>query len=228
MKHVLITGGNKGIWLNTTQLFLENNYSVTVLARDFSNFTLTHPKLKTITYDLSNIDGIKECIDTMQGVDILVNNAWIMYGTGYQDYSEEQKQMTLKINLEAPMALIENCFEKNNSLRVVNLSSIAGQIGHPDIWYGISKAWIINITKSYAKSMGPKGAVINAIAPGPVKTEMLDTIPQARKDSLKAATIIWDFASPDDIAKSIYWLGTDAPAYINWFCIDLNNGMFPR
>jgi 3-oxoacyl-[acyl-carrier protein] reductase len=57
---------------------------------------------------------------------------------------------------------------------------------------------------------------------------MLDTIPQARKDALKSATISWDFATPDDIAKSIYWLATDAPNYINGFCVDLNNGMFPR
>lgn len=228
MKHVLITWGNKWIGLETTKLFLEKGCRVTIVARDFSSFSLKDENLTTISYDLSDIKNIPELVNKVWSIDTLVNNAGIMFGTGYQNYTAEEKEMTLKVNLEAPIALIENCFALNNNLRVVNLSSIAGQIGHPDIWYGITKAGIINITKSYAKSMGPSGAIINTIAPGPVKTDMLASIPQARKDALKSTTICWDFATPVDIAQTILWLGSDSPAYINWFCIDLNNGMFPR
>jgi 3-oxoacyl-[acyl-carrier protein] reductase len=112
-----------------------------------------------------------------------------MYGIPYSEYTAEKKDTMIKINLEAPVCLIEQAFGLNNNIKVVNLASIAGQIGHPDIWYGVTKAGIINLTKSLAKAMGPQGAVINCIAPGPVKTDMLDTIPQARKDALKSATI---------------------------------------
>ncbi len=66
----------------------------------------------------------------------------------------------LKLNLQAPAALI-TAFSKtmiaNNYGRIVNNASIAGQIGHPDIWYGMTKAGLINMTKSFAKILGSQG-----------------------------------------------------------------------
>jgi 3-oxoacyl-[acyl-carrier protein] reductase len=112
--------------------------------------------------------------------------------------------------------------------RIVNNASIAGQIGHPDVWYGISKAGLINATKSFAKLLGPHGIVINAVAPGPVETDMLDVIPEPRKKAIKQAVYTGRFAHADEVAKAMFWLGTDSPDYINGICIDINNGAFPR
>jgi 3-oxoacyl-[acyl-carrier protein] reductase len=87
---------------------------------------------------------------------------------------------------------------------------------------------MINITKSFAKIMGPSGVVINAVAAGPVETDMLDTIPEPRKKQLKAATHLGRFAYPQEVADTMFWLGTSSPEYINGTCIDLNNGSYPR
>ncbi|WP_291637909.1 SDR family oxidoreductase, partial [Clostridium sp.] len=74
----------------------------------------------------------------------------------------------------------------------------------------------------------PKGIVINAVAPGPVETDMLSTIPEDRKKSIKSSVYINRFAKAEEVAKTIYWLSTDCPEYINGTCIDINNGAFPR
>ena len=117
---------------------------------------------------------------------------------------------------------------EKGSGRIIRVTSVAGQIGHPDIWYGVSKAGLINATKSFAKILAPKGITVNAVAPGPTVTDMMNVIPEDRKNMMKANTYTKRFAEADEIAKTIVWLATDAPEYINGFCVDLNNGSFPR
>jgi 3-oxoacyl-[acyl-carrier protein] reductase len=98
----------------------------------------------------------------------------------YDSYPEEKLNKIMDINLYAPVEFIKEVSKsiiEAGSGRIVNTASIAGQIGHPDIWYGVSKAGIINATKSFAKLLGSKGIVINAVAPGPAETEMMKVIP---------------------------------------------------
>lgn len=137
----------------------------------------------------------------------------------------------IQVNIKAPVALIREISKVMISKgfgRIINNASIAGEIGHPDIWYGITKAGIINMTKSFAKILGPSGIVVNAVAAGPVETEMLKIIPEQRKKDIKNAVYTGRFAYPEEIADTIYWLATESPEYINGTCIDINNGAFPR
>jgi len=231
-KTVLITGGNKGIGLETTRLFLQNNFKVIVIARNYKDFEFKeNNNVEKIEYDLSNIIGIKDLVKNIGPVDILINNAGLMNSIAYDNYPEENIDKLMKLNLYAPIELItqvsRSMIDAKNG-RIVNTASIAGEIGHPDIWYGISKAGIINATKSFAKLLGPKGIVINAVAPGPVETDMLSIIPEQRKKSIKSSVFLDRFAKAEEVAKTIYWLATDCPEYINGTCIDINNGAFPR
>jgi len=228
-KHVLITGGNKGIGLETTKLFLALDYNVTVIARDPS--TLDGLQCQFIPFDLREIKKIKQLISEIDTVDILVNNAGIMNTFGYENYAENAKNDLLKINLEAPVELITCIAQsmiKQKSGRIINNCSIAGHIGHPDIWYGISKAGLLNATKSFAKQLGPHSILVNAVASSPVNTEMLSTIPNARKEAFLKSVYTGRFANPEEIAKTILWLGTESPEYINGSCIDINDGSFQR
>lgn len=231
-KTVLITGGNKGIGLEATRLFVQNNYKVIVIARNYKNFEFNkNDNVKKIEYDLSNVNGIRDLVSKIGPVDILVNNAGIMNSIPYDNYPEENINKIMNINLYAPIEFIiqvSKLMIKAGIGRIVNTASIAGQIGHPDIWYGVSKAGIINATKSFAKLLGPKGIVINAVAPGPVETDMMAVIPEQRKESIKNSVFIDRFAKAEEVAKAIYWLATDCPEYINGTCIDINNGAFPR
>lgn len=231
-KNVLITGGNKGIGLVLTEKFIAEGTNVIIAARDFSTFKLTdHPQVQTVVYDFKDVDGIPALIENMPDIDVLINNAGVMYATPYDEYTTESVHEVLKINIEAPVALVtavSKSMKTKGYGRIVNNASIAGQIGHPDVWYGITKAGMINMTKSFAKLLGPHGIVINAVAPGPIATDMLHSIPEARKKAIKAAVYTGRFGNPEEVAEAMFWLATDCPEYINGTCIDINNGSFPR
>ena len=232
MKTVLVTGGNKGIGLETTKLFLKLGYRAIVVARDFSDGALqASTDVILRQFDLTNIEQIPTLISDLGNIDVLVNNAGVMHSIPYDNYPQEKIAQMIKLNIEAPVALIREVSKAmigNGSGRIINNASIAGQIGHPDVWYGITKAGLINATKSFARILGPKGIVINAVAPGPVETEMLKVIPEERKKAIKNMVYSNRFAEPEEVAKVIVWLATECPEYVNGTCLDINNGAFPR
>lgn len=232
METVLITGGNRGIGLECTKLFVENGYEVIVIARNFSDFSYKeHPQVRMIEFDVSKVDEIKALVEEIGCVDILLNNAGVMNSLPYDAYPEDKKENLMNVNLYAPIEFITHMaplmMEKEKG-RIVTVASVAGQIGHPDIWYGVSKAGVINATKSFAKILAPKGVVINAVAPGPVETDMMHVIPEARKQAIKSSVYTDRFAKPEEVAKAMYWLAVESPEYINGVCLDINNGAFPR
>lgn len=230
-KTALITGGNKGIGLEVTRLLLDLDYNIIVVAREFQDFEfVNHPLVKTIAFDLTRVDDIPELVSTLGSIDVLVNNAGVMFALAYNDYPNDKIRTMLKLNLESPVKLIEEVSKsmpKDGSGRIVNNASVAGQIGHPDIWYGITKAGLINATKSFSKIFDGK-IVINAVAASPVETDMLDVIPIERREAFLKTVITKRFAKPQEVAKTIVWLATESPEYINGTCIDINNGSFPR
>jgi 3-oxoacyl-[acyl-carrier protein] reductase len=232
MKNVLITGGNKGIGLSTTEKFVDTGHAVIVVARDFKGFKFNgHHQVTTVEFDLVNVTGIPGMIAQLPAVDILINNAGVMYAIPYDKYPQDKVDEMLKINIEAPVALVREVSKAmlaKGGGRIVNNASIAGEIGHPDIWYGITKAGMINMTKSFAKILGPGGIVINAVAAGPVETEMLHVIPEQRKKDIKNTVFTGRFAYPEEVAETIYWLATESPKYINGTCVDINDGAFLR
>ncbi len=229
-KHALITGGNKGIGFDTTRLLLDLGYTVTIVARDFTAMPSLE-NCKQVEFDLANVDEIPKMVSKLGTIDILINNAGILNTYNYKEYPAENKQQLLKVNLEAPVELIRSVSEQmiqKKAGRIVNVASIAGQIGHPDVWYGISKAGLINATKSFAKILGPHGVIVNAVAPGIVETEMLNSIPKNRQEAILKSVHYGRFAKSEEVAKTIIWLATESPAYINGTCVDINNGAFPR
>lgn len=231
-KTALVTGGNKGIGLEVTRQLVQLGYRVFVVARSFDRCELLSSKnVINKTFDLTKIERIPELVSELGEIDVLINNAGVMHSLPFDNYPQEKLNEILKLNIEAPVALIREISKTmiaKGSGRIVNNASIAGEIGHPDIWYGITKAGLINATKSFAKILGAKGIVINAVAPGPVETDMLSVIPEERKNAIKSTVYSGRFAKPDEVAKAIVWLATECPEYINGTCLDINNGAFPR
>ncbi|MBJ6725626.1 SDR family NAD(P)-dependent oxidoreductase [Geomesophilobacter sediminis] len=231
-KTALVTGGNKGIGLETTRLLLELGFRVVVVARSFAPDQLGElPALVKKPYDLTDIEGIPQLVAEIGPVQVLINNAGVMHSLPYDAYPQEKLRGLMQLNIEAPVALIREVSKSmlaEGGGRIVNNASIAGQIGHPDVWYGIAKAGLINATKSFAKILGPGGIVINAVAPGPVDTDMLEVIPLPRREAIKSMVYSNRFARADEVARTMVWLATESPEYINGTCLDINNGAFPR
>lgn len=232
-KRVLVTGGNKGIGLAVSKAMLELDYEVIVLARDFKNFELSGlSNISEIVYDLSNIDDLESLSKKIGNVDVLINNAGFMQPKySYDNYPKEAKEKILNVDLHAPVELMnllcENMKEKKYG-RIVNVASIAGQIGHPDIWYGIAKAGLINATKIYGKLLGSHGITVNCVAPSPTETDMQKDNSEERKKEFKKTVSSGRFAEAEEVAKTIVWLATDCPSYINGVTLDINDCSYPR
>lgn len=229
-KTVLITGGNKGIGLAVTEIFLNRGDKVIVVGRDFASFPYKDdPNVQMVPFDVANLDEIPELVKGLGEIDILINNAGISLGKSYREYPEEDIKKILNVNLRAPIAFITAIVEgflKRGEGRIVNVASQAAEIGHSDIWYGITKAGLINVTRSFATELGGKGIVINAVSPGPVETDMTkDPAFQDRFKKVVGRTYLGRMAYAGEVAKTIVWLAEDSPVYINGENIDINNGV---
>jgi 3-oxoacyl-[acyl-carrier protein] reductase len=220
----IVTGGNRGIGLEITKGLLEKGFEVHVLSRSGIEFSDT--KVVSWKVDVSDYTQTLAIVDQIGVPEVLVNNAGMMNSTTSSDYDEILQ--ILNVNLINAVRLSLYLAEKmanGSGGRIVSMSSLSGAIGHPDIWYGVSKAGIANAMRSLARTFGPRGVVANSVAPGPVETEMMKSLPQDRKDRVKATTINQRFCYAEEVAKVVCWLATDAPKYMNGEIIDINNGV---
>lgn len=221
----IVTGGNRGIGLAISKKLLAKGYEIHVLSR--SGMDSVPEGITSWETDISDYDQTIAIVDKIGPVDVLINNAGIMNAKTASDYGADDILHMLNVNLITSVRLSVRVAERmanQGGGRIVSMGSIAGEIGHPDIWYGISKAGLVNAMRSIARTFGARGVVANSVAPGPVETEMMRNIPQDRKDRLKAATISQRFSTAEEVAETICWLATDAPATINGDVIDINNG----
>ena len=240
MTTVLITGATRGIGYAATARLLARGAHVLALGRDFSQFAIEHDRLTRVTFDLRALDAIEALCNELPDIDVLVNNAALLTAEPFSNYTAQSRRDVLATNIEAPAELIRVLAPKmiaraaggsgNQRIngRVINIASVAGFGGHPDVWYGASKGALLNLTKSLAKLYGPQGVMVNAVAPGPTKTAMFDRLPQSRIDEFNRLVFAQRFAEPDEIASVIEWLALDAPEYVNGSCIDAASGGYLR
>ena len=221
----IITGGNKGIGFEISKELIAKGFEVHVLSR-------SEPieKINNLTWhrvDVRQYSAVLEIVEQIGTPQVFINNAGIMNTKTASDYSDDDIQNILNVNLISGVKLsiyFANKMANNGGGRIISLGSIAGEIGHPDIWYGISKAGVMNAMRSIARSHGARGVIANAIAPGPVETDMMNSIPEERKARLKSNTINQRFCTAIEVARVAGWLASEAPAYINGEIFDMNNG----
>ena len=228
MSTVLVTGAARGIGLATARAFLKAGWQVLGLDKDFS--TCDERGFERIDFDLRDLSGIKGLMEKRE-IHTLVNNAGVLFCDPYESIPEEHKREVLTVNVEAPNALITALapqMKARRSGRVVNVGSVAAFTGHPDLWYGITKAGLLNLTKAWAKELGPHGVLVNAVAPGPTATAMYDQLPQSRKDGVMRSVYSGRVCTSEEVAAAILWLGASCPEYMNGTTLDVNNGSYPR
>ena len=160
-----------------------------------------------------------------------MNNAGVQNAVAINEYTEEQKQRILRINLEAPVELIRAVSKQmiaRHEGRIVNLASIAAYTPHTDLWYGVTKAGVVSFTRSFASYLGPRGIQVNAVAPGPIDTPLLDKAQPERVDQLMKLVYTRRKGKPEEVAEAVRWLALDAPAIMNGAVMDVTDGSFLR
>jgi 3-oxoacyl-[acyl-carrier protein] reductase len=223
----LVTGAGRGIGLATARAFLQERWTVLALDKQFG----AEVAGERVDYDLTDLGGIPQLARRLGTIDTLVNNAGVLYCDPYDAIPEAHAAEIITVNLRAPVALIEALapqMRKRKSGRIVNVGSVAAFTGHPDLWYGATKAALLNITKSYASHLGRDGILVNAVAPGPTLTAMYEQLPQSRKDGVMRSVHAGRACTPEEVARVILWLGTSSPDYMSGSTVDVNSGSYPR
>jgi 3-oxoacyl-[acyl-carrier protein] reductase len=227
MKTVLVTGAGRGIGLATAQAFASAGWRVISLDKEFGDVVVG----ERLDFDLRGTAQIREIADSLGDLDTIVNNAAVLYCDPVDAIPEAHRREILAVNLEAPAALIEAVsprMKARRTGRIVNVSSVSAFTGHPDLWYGITKAGLLNLTKSWARELGPYGVLVNAVAPGPTKTLMYDQLPQSRRDGVMRSVYSGRACEPGEVAGAVFWLGSSSPEYVNGTTLDVNDGSYPR
>jgi NAD(P)-dependent dehydrogenase (short-subunit alcohol dehydrogenase family) len=229
--NILITGASRGIGAAALSVLAESGH------RTVGHSTRGGPDL--IAGDLTDPAAprriFEEALQRLGGrIDVLVNNAGIFEGIGHDASDADWHSAwtrTMAVNLQAPADFcrlaIQHFQKRGDGGRIVNVSSRAAWRGDsPQHWhYAASKGAMASMTKTIARSYAAEGIYIFAVAPGFVRTEMTaDFI-----DSPEAAPVLADIplgrtADAQEIAETIRWLATDAPASATGTTIDVNGG----
>lgn len=240
MKTVLITGATRGIGASIATIFAKNNYN---LILNYYNGTENAIKFKEllekeynanillIKADISKEEDVirllDESINKFGSIDILINNAGISIDTTIEDKTVDNFKRILDVNLIGPFLTCKYIGKKmceNKSGSIVNISSDNSiDSYYPESMdYDSSKAGLNILTKDFAKLYSPY-VLVNAIAPGWVNTDMNKDITLDYKKDIEKNILLNRFASPDEIAKVVYFVSSEA-TYINGEVIKVDGG----
>lgn len=172
---------------------------------------------------------IKTTIAKMGSLDFLINNAGVTRDNLSIRMSEQEWDLVLDINLKGTFlcshfAAIE--MMKKRFGRIVNIASISGILGTAgQANYASSKAGVMALTKSMARELGGRNITINAVAPGFIKTEMTDQLPDKVKEAYLSQIPLKRPGTIDDIAEAVYFLLSPSASYITGTVINVSGGL---
>ena len=208
-------------------LFEMAEETATEIKKEYGVETLA---VKTDVSSMSDTEElIKTTMSTFGSVDILVNNAGVTRDNLIMRMTEEEWDFVININLKGVFNCIKSVTRtmmKQRAGKIINITSVVGQMGNAgQINYSASKAGVIGMTKTTAKELSSRGINVNAVAPGFIQTEMTDRLPESAKDGLKQMIPLKKLGNPEDIAKAVSFLASDASDYITGQVINVDGGM---
>ena len=167
--------------------------------------------------------------EELEGIDVLVNNAGITRDRSFRKMDRGAWDEVINTNLGSAFE-VTRCFIEPMAARgwgrVINVSSIVGRIGNfGQSNYAAAKAGLIGLTKSLAREYASKGVTVNAIAPGFVRTRMLEGVPDKVMQSVLALTPVGRLGEPMEIAASVLYLASPAAGFVTGHVLDVNGGM---
>lgn len=164
-----------------------------------------------------------------EGIDVLVNNAGVTRDRSFKKMDRGMWDTVIDTNLSSVFDITKSFIDGMAGRgwgRVVNISSIVGRIGNfGQANYAAAKAGLIGLTKALAREYAAKGVTVNAIAPGFVKTRMLDGVPEKALQSVLDITPVGRLGDPMEIGASVLYLASPAAAFVTGHVLDVNGGM---
>ncbi|MEG2893272.1 MAG: SDR family oxidoreductase [Clostridium sp.] len=239
-KTVLITGGAKGIGESCARLFGESGYNVLInykssdekAASLHSELTSSGINARVFKCDVGVSSEVKAmveyCIEEFGSLDVLINNAGISQEKLFIDLTDEDIDSMIDSNLKGVLYCSRECvkymiYEKSGN--IINISSIWGMVGAScEVHYSTMKAGIIGFTKALAKEVGPSGIRVNAVAPGVIQTDMLNSFSEEDIECLRDETPLMRIGTVEDVAKCCLFLASNDSSFITGQVISPNGG----
>lgn len=240
-KTVLITGASRGIGASTAEIFASHGFHVILNYVQNQEKAMRLAKELEEKYNIKTLcvkadvaeeqevaDMVKKAIDCFGHIDVLVNNAGIAIDSTFEDKTVRNFKKIIDVNLIGTFLVskyVSSYMKQNGKGAIVNVSSTNGiDSYYPySMDYDASKAGINLLTKNLAVELGPEIRV-NAVAPGWVITEMNQELDENYIKEEKEKIVLNRFASPDEIAKVIYFLASDMASYINGEILKVDGG----
>lgn len=231
-KVAIITGGSRGIGYATAERFLEEGATVILTASTQASADKAVAKLKErfpdsvvggISPTLTSLESVKEAyqgvVEQFGCVDILVNNAGMSDSTPFLQYTEENFEKIMDLNVKgvfnSTRAIVEHMEARGTGV-ILSTSSMVSIYGQPSgIAYPASKFAVNGMTVSLARELGPKGIRVNAVAPGITETDMMRSVPKHLIDPLIKQVPLRRLGQPEDIANAFVFLASDEASYIS-------------
>lgn len=240
-KVVLITGATRGIGRQIAIEFSKQQYDVAInyrmeneeLEETKKAIEANHVKCKAVKGDVSNFEDcqnmIKEVIDELGKIDVLVNNAGITKDTLLMRMSKEDFEKVIDVNLVGTFNMSKNVIPymmKQKDGRIINVSSVVGISGNAgQTNYAASKAGIIGFTKSLAKEVATRNILVNAVAPGFIETDMTSVLKEEVKEAISKQIPLRRMGTSEDVANVVSFLASEKSSYITGQVIHIDGGM---
>ena len=241
-KTAVITGSAQGIGKAIAEAFAQEGANVVIsdINAELSQKTADEIKSKYGVETAAvacNVAKIEECenlvkasLDKFSKIDILINNAGITKDNLVLRMTESEWDAVIAVNLKG----VFNCIKaasrpmlKAREGRIINIASVVGEMGNAgQINYSASKGGVIAMTKTCAKEFASRNILVNAIAPGFIRTAMTDVLSDEAKKAMSDMIPLKRLGEASDIAKAALFFASDDSSYITGHVLSVNGGMY--